>query len=76
MVIKRLRRTSDATLDHDVVALDDTVVTEATHRGNFLLGRVVRGARAEAVLTSLADLVHLLVELRTMVVTMLTHGQP
>jgi len=67
-----LARTDDATLDHDVVALDDTVVTEATHRGNFLLGRVVRGARAEAVLTSLADLVHLLVELRTMVVTVLT----
>ena len=67
-----LARADDATLDHDVVVLDDTVVREATHRGDFLLRRIVIRARTEAVLTSLADLVHLLVDFRTVMVTVLT----
>jgi len=72
-----LARADNATLDHEVVTLDDTVVREATHRGNRLLGRIVERGSTEGILASLADLVNLLVDFGTVVVTVLTsagHG--
>ena len=67
-----LARTDDATLDHDVIALDNTVVREATHRGNFLFGEIVEGGGTVVGIASLANLVHLLVDFGTVVVTVLT----
>ena len=58
----------DGALEHQVVVLDDTVVREATHGRDGLLGDVgVR--RGVALVVSGTDTVDLLVELRTVVVT-------
>ena len=55
-------------LEHQVVVLDDTVVREATHGRDGLLGDVgVR--RGVALVVSGTDTVDLLVELRAVVVT-------
>ena len=58
----------DRALEHQVVVLDDTVVGEATHGRDGLLGDVSVG-RGVALVVSSTDTVDLLVELRTMVVT-------
>ena len=58
----------DGTLEHEVVVLDDTVVREAAHGSNGLLRDVVLRGRI-AFVVALADTVDLLVEFRTVVVT-------
>ena len=57
----------DGALQHEVVVLDDTVVREATHRRDSLLGDVVL-RRGVALVVALANAVDLLVELRAVVV--------
>ena len=59
--------TRDRALEHEVVVLDDTVVREATHRRDSLLGDVVL-RRGVALVVALANAVDLLVELRAVVV--------
>lgn len=66
--------TSAASLDHDVVLVDDTVVGETTHGGDGLLGQVVLGLGVGLVL-ALSDAVDLLVDLSTVVVTVLTSAR-
>ena len=58
----------DGALEHQVVVLDDTVVGEATHGRDGLLGDVGVG-RGVALIVSGTDTVDLRVELRTVVVT-------
>jgi hypothetical protein len=60
--------TRDGALEHQEVVLDDTVVREASHRGDRLLGdvRVGRGITLVAGGTNTVDL---FVELGTVVVT-------
>ena len=60
--------TRDGTLEHEVVVLDDTVVREATHGRNCLLGNI-RLRRRVCFVVALANTVDLLVDLRTVVVT-------
>ena len=67
-----LSRAHDRTLDHDVVVLDDTVVTKATHRGDFFLSRIVLSVRAERSFFRFTNLVNLLVDFRSVVITVLT----
>ena len=63
---------SDAgALDHDPVLVDLSVVHEAAHGGNGLLGEVGLSL-AGGLVTLLTDAVHLLVHLGTMEVTVLT----
>ena len=59
--------TRDRALQHEVVVLDDTIVREATHGCNRLLGDIMLGRRVAIILTT-ADTVDLLVDLRTVVV--------
>jgi len=82
-----LARTDASTLDHDPVVADGTVVREATHRGNLLLGEIELGG-GKAISNNVAlvildnsslsgelrssHLVDLLVDLGTVVVTVLT----
>jgi hypothetical protein len=63
-----LLRARDGALKHEEVVLDDTVVREATHRGDALFGDVGLG-RGVTLVTTGADAVDLLVELGTVVVT-------
>ena len=63
-----LLSSGDGTLEHEVVVLDDTVVGEATHGSNALL-RDVMLSRGVGVVVAPANTVDLLVELRTVVVT-------
>lgn len=69
-----LLNTDAASLDHDEVLSDSTVVRESTHRGDVLLGQislgggVVLGSSA----LSLSDVVDSLVDLGSVVVTHLT----
>jgi len=63
--------TSAASLDHDKVLVDDTVVREASERGDGLLGQIVLGLGVRLVV-ALANAVDLLVDLGTVVVTVLT----
>lgn len=63
--------TSAASLDHDKVLVDDTVVGEAAERGDGLLGQIVLGLGVRLVV-ALANAVDLLVDLGTVVVTVLT----
>ena len=58
----------DGSLEHEVVVLDDTVVGEATHRGDGLLRDIGLGRRITLILAT-TDAVDLLVELGTVVVT-------
>lgn len=59
------------TLDHDPIVLDDTVAHEAANGGDGLDGRVELG-RGGSLIALLADAVDLLVELGTVVVSVLT----
>ena len=63
-----LLRARDGALQDDEVVLDDTVVREAAHRGDGLL-RHIRLRRRVRLVLALANAVDLLVELRTVVVT-------
>ena len=63
-----LLRAGDRALEHEVVVLDDTVVREAAHGRDRLLGDVVLGGRV-AVVAAETDAVDLLVDLGTVVVT-------
>jgi hypothetical protein len=58
----------DRALDDKEVVLDDTVVGEATHGGDDLLGNIGLGG-CVALVASSTDTVDLLVELRSVVVT-------
>ena len=62
-----LLRARDRTLEHEEVVLDNTVVGEATHGRDDLLGDVVL-RRGVALVVALANAVDLLVELRAVVV--------
>lgn len=66
-----LARTADASLDHHPVLVHLAVVGEATHRRDVLLGEVDLGGAA-AVVSLLADAKHSLVDLGTVMVTLLT----
>ena len=57
----------DGTLQHEVVVLHDTIVREATHGCNRLLGNVVL-SRSVALVIAAANTVDLLVKLSTVVV--------
>lgn len=61
-------------LDHDEVLIDDAVVREAAHGGDVLVGHIHLGCGQVAVLSLLADLVHLLVLLSTVVVSVLSRS--
>ena len=67
-----LLRARNRPLQHEVVVLDDTIVGEATHRSDGLLGDIVLSRGVSLVITT-ADTVDLLVELRTVVVTVYAH---
>ena len=72
-----LGATDDGALDHEPVLVDDTVVDEAAHGVDVLLGEVALG-RGRLGVTGIADAVDLLVDLGTVVVTVLTgtgHGE-
>lgn len=70
--------TNAASLDHDEVLVDDTVVGEATHGSDVLLGDIVVGGGvvinglALNGLSTSSNAVHLLVDLGTVMVTVLT----
>ena len=58
----------DRSLEDKEVVLDNTVVGEATHGRDRLLGNIVLGRRVSIVLAA-ANPIDLLVELRTVMVT-------
>ena len=58
----------DGTLEDEEIVLDDTVVGEATHGRDLLVGDIRLGRGVSGVLAG-ADAVDLLVELSTMMVT-------
>jgi len=63
----------DATLEHDEVLIDLTVVWETTHRSDGLLGQIVLGHSVVRILADgLTDSVDLLVDLSSVVETVLT----
>ncbi len=63
----------DATSNHDPVLIDFTVVRETAHRGDGLLGQIVLGHSVVGVFSnSLSDSVDLLVDLSSVVETVLT----
>jgi hypothetical protein len=62
---------SHAALDHEEILVDLAVVGEATHGGDALLGEVGLGGAGHGV-ALLADAQHALVDLRAVVVTLLT----
>ena len=68
-----LLHTRAATLDHDKVVLHNTVVREATHRGDRLLRRV-KLRRGRGLVSTVTNAVDLLVQLSTVVVTILTRA--
>lgn len=63
-----LLRAGYGALQQEVVVLDDTVMREATKRGDGLLGDIVLSGGVTLVVAA-ADTVDLLVELRAVVVT-------
>lgn len=65
--------TGGATLEHDEGVLDETVVGEATHRVDGLLGDVVGGG-TRLIRSTLRDSVDLLVDLSSVMVTVLTRS--
>lgn len=71
-----LLRSHDATLDHDPVLVDLTVVGETSHGGDGLLGQIVAGHSVVSVVSqSLSDSVDLLVDLSSVVETILTSSR-
>jgi len=63
----------DATLEHQELLVDDTVVRETAHRGDGLLGKIGFGASVGLVLGDrFTDAVDLLVHLGTVMITVLT----
>ena len=66
-----LAGTSNATLDHEEILVDLAVVRETTHGGDALLGQIRLGGTRHGV-TLLADAKHTLVDLGTVMVTLLT----
>lgn len=66
-----LARASNAALEHEPVLVDFTVVREATHRGDALLGQISLSGSALVVALA-ADAQHSLVDLGSVVVTLLT----
>mmetsp|Transcript_6025 Transcript_6025/g.14343 ORF Transcript_6025/g.14343 Transcript_6025/m.14343 type:complete len:373 (-) Transcript_6025:12-1130(-) len=69
-----LARADAAALDHDEVLVHVAVVGEAADGGDRLLGEIEVGGGAQLVV-ALADLVHLLVVLRAVVVAVLTSAR-
>jgi hypothetical protein len=72
---RSLLGTNAASLDHDVIVVDDTVVGEATQGGDALLGQISNSGSislATIILDSDADSVDLLVDFGSVVVTVLT----
>lgn len=65
--------TGGATLEHDEGVLDETVVGEATHRVDGLLGDVVGGG-TRLLGSTVSDSVDLLVDLSSVMVTVLTRS--
>lgn len=63
--------TSAATLDHDEVVLDNTIMMEATHGGDGLGSKIELGAGAAGI-SAVGDAVDLLVHLSAVVETVLT----
>jgi len=63
--------TSNTTLDHQEIFIDNTVVGETTHGSDSLLGDIILSS-ARLLVTSLANTVDLLVDLSTVMVTVLT----
>ena len=63
--------TNCASLDHEEVVVDDTVVRESTKRGDSLVGNIT-GSGSVGGITSLSDSVDLLVGLSSVVITKLT----
>ena len=68
-----LLHTRAAALDHDEVILDNTVVRETAHRGDRLLRRVEL-SRTRFLVKTVTDTEDLLVQLRTVVVAILTRA--
>jgi len=68
---RSLSGASNTSLDHEPVLVDLSVVREATHRGDALLGQIALGGGTLGV-TLLANAEHSLVDLGTVVVTLLT----
>lgn len=66
--------TDDATLEDEEVVVDDTIVRESTHGVDGLLGNV-RVSRSRSVRRSVSDSVDLLVELSSVVVSVLTSSR-
>ena len=66
-----LAGTADATLDHEEILVDLAVVRETTHGGDALLGEISLGRAGHGV-ALLADAQDALVDLGTVVVTLLT----
>lgn len=64
----------DAALDHEPVLVDLTVVRESTERGDVLLGNI-HGSLSVVLVLLKTDLVDLLVDLDTVVVTVLTSAR-
>lgn len=64
--------TSDGTLKHDPVLVDPAVVREATNRVDALLGQVRLGGSRGSGILLLANAQHTLVDLGTVMVTLLT----
>jgi len=64
--------TSDGTLKHNPVLVDPTVVREATNRVDALLGQIRLSGSGSGGVLLLADAQHTLVDLGTVMVTLLT----
>jgi len=66
-------RADNATLEDEELLVDGTVVREAAHRGDGLLGKIgVGGGVGLVLLDGFADAVNLLVHLSTVMITVLT----
>lgn len=63
--------TNAASLDHEEVVVDDTIVGEATHGGDGLLGEIELGG-GRGLVSTVGETVDLLVHLGTVVETILT----
>mmetsp|Transcript_7897 Transcript_7897/g.14616 ORF Transcript_7897/g.14616 Transcript_7897/m.14616 type:complete len:321 (-) Transcript_7897:177-1139(-) len=68
---RALLHTNHGTLKHDPVFIDFTVVNESSHGGDAFLGQIRLGL-ATGLVVLLTDAVHLLVEFRTVEISVLT----